>query len=498
MNTPSRRVSARAARVAAFGQLTLALLLAKPLVAAGQSPQAAPPAAQDPLAAPQAPAPDPLAGLPPPVEDPTTAPAPAPRRDDQAGIPQGSLDPLIPDAPVPPPKGSRPIRHMDLGLSLFEAYDLTTVDSGLPGLPVDARLMQDTSFSGVDASLTYSQVGHDSILGASAGSNLRYYSIAPELLPLNYFGALTFSRTLGRRVRFRASQHANYSPFYSFGSSVLPLDANTLAAQQADQTIATLTTISSNSSAGLGWTLGRRSSLDVGGSFDYLDTSSAAYRIRSEGLNASYRHQRTKYFALRLGYGFNRTGVEFQNASYYLAHNIDAGIGYRRPLSFSRHSIVSFDLGTTMFTQGPTRSFYFTGNAALTQQLSRTWAASLAYQRGVSKIAGIATPFIADSMSGSVGGSLTRHAGFSLGGSYSRGESAIGPQNGYTALSGDARIQYTVGRYLPLYVEYVYYRSQFEQSIGLGPGFPLLVQRNGLRTGLAYSLPLVGQRPGQR
>ena len=66
--------------------------------------------------------------------------------------------------------------------------------------------------------------------------------------------------------------------------------------------------------------------------------------------------------------------------------------------------------------------------------------------------------------------------------------------NRFDALNASTRLSYTATRYVPVYAEYVYYWYRFERPLGLAPGFPILVDRQGLRAGLAYSVPLVGRR----
>jgi hypothetical protein len=484
-------------RLTAAGVHALVLLLAWPRIAASQ-PAAPPPPGQDPPAAPagqagqpsQKPMPPTPVGPDPAIPDPILVTTP--------GDP--GQDPLAtPDEPAPPPKITSPVKRLDFGVSLFEAYDLATFDAGLPGLPTDARLSQDSSFSGVDASLSYSQQGHDKAFSALAGSNVRYYSISPEVLPLNYFGGLSFSSALGKRVSFHASESVSYSPFYSFGNFATPmLDTTVLTAPQTDHNIVRLDTISSSSSAGLSWMMSERSSVSFGGGFDDVSTSTSAYQIRTETATGTYAYRKTKYLSLRAGYGYHRSGAGIPNGIDFTSQDFNGGVSYRRPLSFSRRTMVGFDVGSSMLTAGLARSFYLTGNASLMHQISQTWAGSFGYSRSVTKIGGLATPFIADSLSAGAGGMITKHFGLNASAGYSHGAATLGLDNAYNSINGSARIHYDLTRYVPIYVEYVYYDYQFKESIGLAPGFPVHLRRSGLRTGLSYTLPLVGRRAGQR
>jgi len=273
-------------------------------------------------------------------------------------------EPPPPSAAPPPAIAALEPKRLDFNVSLFEAYDLTTVSVADTGLPIDPRLQQDTSFSGATASLAYSQKSRDNSFGASVGTDLRYYSIVPSVLPMDYFGGANVSALLTRRLRFRASGGASYSPYYSFGMFLVPHDATEIATPRPEQSIAKIDTYTANAGSGLSLMLTRRSSIDGGYSFDYVSTSNAAYGFRSHAASGGYRYRTTRYSELRLGYGYRRSISGLDGSQpLFAAHDIDAGFGYRRPLSFSRHTVVGFNVGSTIFAQGPARSLYITGDA---------------------------------------------------------------------------------------------------------------------------------------
>ena len=70
--------------------------------------------------------------------------------------------------------------------------------------------------------------------------------------------------------------------------------------------------------------------------------------------------------------------------------------------------------------------------------------------------------------------------------------------NAYDAAYTTGRLTYELTRFLPVYTEYVYYFYRFNTSNGLAVNFPMNVNRNGVRLGLAYSIPLIGRRPQRR
>lgn len=407
-------------------------------------------------------------------------------------------EPLAPNTLAPPAVGKVTPRRLDFGLSLFEGYDLTDVTDGTPGLIFDRRIRQDASFSALNASLSYSQIGDQKSFGAAAGGDLRYYSLTPTIVPVDFYGGMTFSTRLSRRIGLRGSGNVGYSPYYSFGSFMTPAGSADIRIPDTNQTIVRLETYTAGSSAALSWTLSRRSSLYGGYTLDYVTTPNASYRVLAQGANAGFQRQMTQYLGLRFGYGFRRSQQILETAPHFDVHDIDVGFGYRRPISSSRRTTVAFDGGSALLTSSGTRAFTVTGDASISRQLNRTWTTTASYQRGVAKVGGLLTPFIQDVVSASLGGLWTRHFGFTAGSGYSRGSSALFVHNTYDAIYGTGRLHYDLTRHVPVYVEYVYYHYEFSQTAGLAAGFPLSVQRHGIRAGLGYSIPLVGERTERR
>jgi hypothetical protein len=255
--------------------------------------------------------------------------------------------------------------------------------------------------------------------------------------------------------------------------------------------------VTSDTTAGVTWTLTRKSSFTAGYRFDYVDAD-AVYHVHTMGANGSYQYQKSRYMTLRAGYGFYRSQLPGQAVPYYDTHNIDGGIGYRRPLSFSRRSTLGFNVGSTLITDGARRDFYVTGDASLTHQLSQFWALTTIYNRSVSRMGGLASPYVTDLGSVSVGGLVTRRLSLAGSGSFSRGNTAVASQNAYDAAYATGRVGYSITRFIPVYAEYIYYFYRFDTSTGLAVNFPMNVNRHGLRAGLSYSIPLVGRRPGLR
>jgi hypothetical protein len=424
------------------------------------------------------------------------------------GLPPNPVIELTPVDEAPPtPLTTRPPilvprvnpSRLDLGLSAYQALDHTGVVDDLPPPFTDRRLRQDSWFSGADASLSYSHSSRDKVFAAMGGGSIRYYSLAPTVVPASYYGGMNFSAALSSRVRFRAAGNGNYSPFYSFGSFLVPLEPSQIApVPQLNMGLYGLPTYTANGSAGLTWKLSQRASIDGGYAGDYFNTGYANNVMVNQGGTATFQYRKTKYLSLRAGYSYRTSDLTSHLGPTFDTHSFDGGVAYQRPLSASRRTFVAFSFGSTLMKYSGTRSFYVTGDASLSHQFTRTWGSSIAYHRGVNTFGGFAAPYITDVISGTLSGMWTRNFGFSGYSSYSRGAATAGIDSTYEALDSSGRVTYRLTRYMPIYVEYFYYFYGFDRLVGLVLPIPEQLQRHGLRTGLSYSVPLIGRRAGAR
>jgi hypothetical protein len=417
-------------------------------------------------------------------------------------------NPLAPDA-VPPPPVRRPApQRLTAGLFVYEGLDFVDYTQGRPGLIGDNRLQQNVAFSSFSASLNYSKLGDQKSYTLATGADVRYYSIQSSVIPSNIYGGGSISTKLGRRVNFRGAANVNYSPFYSFGSFLsqpYPVDpvlssndpfvsASQVPIPNSDQNIARINTNTAGGSANLSWLLTSRSSIYTGYSIDYVGSALDSYRVLTQGVHGGYSRRMNQYLSLRAGYGFQRSEQGLEAAPYFDRHSLDTGISFGRPISSSRRTTVGFSTGVTMISQGAHDSFALTGNGWLMYQIKRTWTTGVSYSRSVEKVGGLLTPFISDTVSGHLSGLWTRNFGFSASGGASIGESAFVYSNAYDGIYASARFHYNVSRRVPIFAEYVFYKYLFDQNQILAPGFPRAMHRNGIRFGLAYSTPLIGQR----
>ena len=93
-------------------------------------------------------------------------------------------------------------------------------------------------------------------------------------------------------------------------------------------------------------------------------------------------------------------------------HNIDVGIDYNRPLSFSRRATLAFGTGSTAVQDYTGTHYHLTGNANLNYELNRTWNASLGYTRDAQFLENVRQSVFADSLLASLHGLFTRRFEF--------------------------------------------------------------------------------------
>ena len=432
---------------------------------------------------------------------------------EQTPEPTGPIGPATPDSQRPLVTPTVQTQRLDLGVSFYGAFDRTSVTDARRVFTSEPLLDDRVGFGGGTANLTYSYTGKENTFAATGGSGLRNYTATTTSVfyPSDVYGGLNFSRRMNRRIRLTGSEIVTFTPYYTFGQSqstggftqLVPslsaapqLTTSPAIAPQFDQAVNRVDAVTSDMVTGIAWTLSSKASIVANYTFYYTDAA-ASYGVNTMGANGSYQYRKSRYMTLRVGYGFYHNHPPGLLVPYYDTHNLDHGLSYRA-LSFSRRSILSFNFGSTMITDGVKPYFYVTGDAALSHQLSQFWTLALSYNRGVSRSGGLAAPFVSDVGAVSVGGLVTRRLSLVGTGSFSRGNTAVGSANAYDAAYTTGRVTYGLTRFLPLYTEYVYYFYRFNTPTGLAVNFPMNVNRQGVRVGLAYSLPLIGRRPARR
>jgi len=166
--------------------------------------------------------------------------------------------------------------------------------------------------------------------------------------------------------------------------------------------------------------------------------------------------------------------------------NVDVGIDYARPLSFSRRTTITFGSGTSIVTD-QFRSYYrVLADAGLTREIGRTWSLNGTYHRGVQYVEGLGGPVYADTVQMQVHGLVARRLDLGMTGGYSNGAIALSTvDSGYVTYTGAVTLRVALSRLVALDTQYAYYYYDFSSQATVLPGIPGRLRRNSLRVGFS-------------
>jgi hypothetical protein len=122
------------------------------------------------------------------------------------------------------------------------------------------------------------------------------------------------------------------------------------------------------------------------------------------------------------------------------------------------------------------------------------WSGSGSYTRGVEYIAVLREPVFRDAVRVGLSVLATERLDVSASAASSAGESALNQnRQRYDAYTGDLLGRISVTRSFALYGEYLYYRYQFHDLVGLAPGLPNRFDQHGVRVGVMLWARPVGR-----
>lgn len=391
-------------------------------------------------------------------------------------------------------------------MSLFGSYDDNVVGDQAPS-PALLATQTGGYYSGATVGLEYERRGRRFSLGSDLGSSFRYYPRLQDLNGASPYVSLSLNATMGS-VTLAASQRLEYTPYYSLSftpaipTGIVPGeeihsgglsgggDGNRVALDQRKA-------YGFNTSVGLTQKFNQRNSLAAVYWLHRRDfTSLSQADLSTQRGSLTYRHQVTRYAALRLGYGLEQGKYQGGRAAApdTRMHLLDIGADYRRPLSFSRRTLLDVKFGSTAIEGGLVagRVYRVIGDAGLTHEIGRTWQLAGVYHRGAGLVEGLAQPVFSDAVHARLGGFANRRTEVTLESGYTEGEVGVtGYRNPFTSLNASARVQWALTSKLALFTDYLYYRYKFDGSYALPSGLSPNFNRQGVRVGLTTLLPLI-------
>jgi hypothetical protein len=424
-----------------------------------------------------------------------------------------------PQPPTQPGTGSRrpykalfggaatdPSKHhtLDVTASVAEGYDDNVLaEGGDLGVGAGTAAQQSGFVSTFNPTVEYAWTGRSVQFTGVAGSSLRYYQTAHELLPSTHFGNVGLSIG-GQRTLFTAGQSVTYSPsyLYSIFPSLGTADPDYVIAATGDYASSSQQVLVYDTTMNLNQSLSERSHITALGSFRYSDLSNlkAGRVLRAYNAGGRYFYDLSRNASLHFGY-IHREGnyvlSELDRAT--VVHDIDAGVDYHRPLSFSRRTHIDFGIGSSIVNaptidSGNAQLQYRVGaNAGLTHDMGRTWRARVEYRRGVGFIEAVRQPVFSDAVNGSLSGFFTRRTDLYVSGGFSTGDAGTVSvaQNRVRTYTGSARVRTALNETFALFAEYLYYNYDLGSAVIVADGLPRSLDRNTARVGVSVWVPVL-------
>jgi len=402
-----------------------------------------------------------------------------------------------------------PAETLDATLTVVEAYDdnLLAESGGVnPSTPAIGGF-----YTMLGADGAYEWRGRRTQFGATAGTVLRYYHDSNEFVPSGAAG-IGFSTVFARRTNLSVNQTFAYSPSYLTGlfPSVTPPSAGDAPPIGASYAVDDTSSYSYGTRLSISWGVTRRGTLTASADYQFVDyveemesrTDQSTVRARVE-----FSRGMTRNTSLRVAYRFANgdlgtplLGIAAGDKTR--EHGFDVGMDYTKPLSPTRRLVFGFGIGSSavdlpvygvtppVSAFGDEQQYRALADASLAYQFNRTWETRASYHRGLDYIPELAEPVYSDGVSWTLTGLLTQRMDFTAGVGFSTGEPvSFRSANAFDTYTANARIRHSVSRTMALYLEYVYYYYDFSAA-QVQPGVPPQMERNGVRAGLTFWLPV--------
>lgn len=292
--------------------------------------------------------------------------------------------------------------------------------------------------------------------------------------------------TLSRRTGFVFSQQVSSAPtdvFAAFGSGTSI--ATSRAVINGSELPGARRTTSESGRVALTRILGARSQA----SFTAMQSVSmmGSDRVASAGASASLSRRLGAHVGWHLGYGFTQSTSRTAGSTLDdRRHDLDVGVDYARPLSFSRHTTLSVTSGSSVLTDAEGNHFRVDADVEVSHQLSRHWSAAASYTRPIEYLAGFARPLISDAVRVGFSGTLPHRISLLVSaGSATGTEGSVGGAH-FSSYTGSVRISRRLSPVWALEGEYHDGRYRFDED-PQAAGIPAAFARRGFRAGIVWA-----------
>jgi hypothetical protein len=408
--------------------------------------------------------------------------------------------PAAAQAPLQPTRPERPYRGM-FASGVDNSGQSLTATSTLSGgyddnILADAtgrnalRNGQGGTLGQLSAGLNYTLSASRASVNAGLGTSIRYY----PSLGNDYFK--TYNASIGGQVQLFQTpnvtlyQSVSYRPFTflsAFPDAGEPVGAS--SAPEPDFVPIASQYMAYAGGVDLNQQLSRR--LSFNSSYGYGTTDRTETRFLRQTGSAGFQVGMTRDLSLRLGYRYTR--ADYRGRGLVETHRPDVGLDFRRALSLTRRTSLTFGVGTEASVYNETTRFRATGNATVTHEIGRSWSAVGAYQRGTSFVETLSEPIFGDSGSVTLVGLVTRRIQFQAVASGSTGHSGFSTARNYNTYRGSVGLSTALTRFMNIGIDYAYYNYKFDALIELEPGVPRDLDRQSVRAHVTLWAPLLNR-----
>jgi hypothetical protein len=392
-------------------------------------------------------------------------------------------------------KGSK----VDATIDLSSAYD-----SNLPttqiGQVTSSAFYTDGVYTTFSPQLNASVNGEHVRLNLLASSNVRHYASLDQFLVMNHFVGANVIAQVSRQTSITFSPNVTYAPTYLNGLLSETTPAGTLVSPDANSVVDAQRSYTYSGTMGVTHNFTPRAALlfDTGYHYtDFIGHNAAYPDYRGYDGGGRFQYSLNRHTRLVLGYKY--THDQTLGLANTEDNSLEIGLDYDLPLSGTRKTTFSFNLGPTMATgyvavdgdRDLRRQYRMRGDASVSYEFARTWTTRASYHRALGFIEGLAQPAYTGAYAASLDGSLNRRFGLSVSGAYSTGESAlIGEPSPFKSYTGSSRLLIALGREWASYVQYVYYYYSFSEGFQLPVGVSRGLSRDSVRVGLTLWVPM--------
>jgi hypothetical protein len=348
-------------------------------------------------------------------------------------------------------------------------------------------LEEDRFYTGLVSNLSFRKRGQRVTFSANGGDSSRYYA-GLGVTSVERHGAVNLEARTGRRTLVRATGSALYTP-------LLAALGMPDAGEQPGSSLGATSTISGESvtsytaSTGVTRELGRISQISFNAGAQVGSLGATRGRTSTREAGAMYSRRIARGLALKLGDTVRV--LQGTNARQVIVQDIAAGVDVDKSLAFSRSTRVGFSTGTAISSNDLGRRYAAIGKAQLTHQFSRTWDTTAAYDRSLRVVEFVPGPFLANTDTALLNGTLGRRTTMRLRGVYSFGDIDLltGSAVQYSSVLSEARVTQGIDRHFQLYAEYLYGEHRFPLALDLPAGLPHRRIQHGARLGVTVWAP---------